>query len=102
VEPERAIRWTLQAERDLEEHHRRLAGLDPEAARRFAASVLDAVEPLARFAFMGPVDPRIRPVGTYRSITCEGARIIYRVEPEVVLILRVWPVRRDPRDLIPE
>lgn len=86
----------------MEEHHRRLAELDAEAACRFAASVLDALEPLPRFPLLGSIARDIRPIGTYRSIPCEDGRIIYRVEAEVIWILRVWIGRRDPRDLVPE
>ncbi len=94
--------WRLSASSDLEEHHRRLEALDPEAARAFAASVLDAIEPLRTFPFVGPIAQDLRPAGTYRSVPCEDGRVLYRVEAEVIWILRIWIGRRDPRDLIPE
>lgn len=102
MKPERRLRWQDAAVRDLEETHAYLFPHDPEAARRFAATILEAAEELLTFPEMGPVADDLRPAGRYRSVVRGHHRLIYRLEAEIIWILRVWDTRRDPRTLRPE
>lgn len=86
---ERAVRWTQRAERDLDAHHARLSARDEDSPRRFAASVLETVLSLSIFPSIGEVEHDLHPAGRYRSLTCEGGRIVYRAEPDVIWILRI-------------
>lgn len=95
----KTVRWSRLAYLDLEEAHGYLEGENPGAARRFAAAILRAVENLERFPQMGTVARDLRPAGTYRHVVCGHHRIIYRIDGEVLRILRVWDTRRDPEDL---
>ncbi len=99
MSPERLLRWHDDAVQDLEAAHGYLLERSPPAARRFAQSVLDAVESLSTFPEMGPIARDLRPHGRYRSWVCSHYRLIYRVDAEVVWLLRVWDTRRNPEDL---
>jgi plasmid stabilization system protein ParE len=102
VKRERILRWQDAAVRDLEEAHACLSKHNPEAARRFAVQILEAVEMLRSFPELGPVAYDLRPHDRYRSLSCGSHRIIYRIDSEVIWLLRVWDSRQDPRSLKPE
>jgi plasmid stabilization system protein ParE len=95
----KAVRWSRLAYLDLESAHGYLEGENPSAARRFAAAILRAIENLERHPQMGAVARDLQPVGTYRHVVCGHHRIIYRIDGEVLHILRVWDTRRNPEDL---
>ncbi len=96
------IRWSRRAEKDLEAAHAYLEERNPEAARRFAIQILRAVESIEEFPEIGAVARDLTPAGQYRHIVSEHHRIIYRIEPEVIRILRIWDSRRNPADLRPD
>jgi plasmid stabilization system protein ParE len=96
------IRWSRLADLDLESAYAFLAERNPEAARRFAADVLEAVTRLRDYPEMGNIARDLSPRGRYRHWVCGHHRIIYRADSETIWILRVWDARRNPDDLIPE
>jgi plasmid stabilization system protein ParE len=102
VKPELKLRWQDAAVRDLEEAHSYLSKHNPEAARRFAAEILDAAEQLLRYPEMGPIAGDLRPPERYRSVVRGHHRLVYRIESDVIWLLRVWDTRRDPNTLRPE
>lgn len=83
--------WTEPALADFESAVRYLAERNPTAADAVRRSILDHVEALARFPFIGPVYDR-DPTGRAREIVCGSYRIFYRVDEdaETVEILTVW------------
>ena len=93
------LRWQDEAVRDLEKAHEYLFERNPEAARRFAQSIVEAAERLREYPEMGPVARDLRPEGRYRSWICGHHRLIYRIDAEVIWLLRVWDTRRNPEDL---
>ena len=96
------LRWSRLADLDLQAAHAFLFERNPDAARRFAASILDAAERLRDHPEMGPVARDLTPYGRYRHWVSGHHRIIYRIDSETIWILRVWDARRNPDDLIPE
>jgi plasmid stabilization system protein ParE len=84
------VRWSHLAYLDLESAHAFLEGENPGAARR---------ENLGLFPHMGAVARDLRPLGTYRHLACGHHRIIYRIDGDVLKVLRVWDTRRNPEDL---
>lgn len=96
------LRWSRLADLDLQAAHAFLYEKNPEAARRLAASILDAVEGLRNHPQMGAVARDLAPLGRYRHWVSGHHRIIYRIDPETIWILRVWDARRNPDELIPE
>lgn len=102
MKPELKLRWQNAAVSDLEEAHAYLSERNPEAARQFAVTILEAAEQLLDYPKMGPIAHDLRPAGRYRSLVRGHHRLIYRIESEVIWLLRVWDTRRDPRALEPE
>lgn len=93
------VRWSRSAYLDLESAHSYLEAENPGAAQRLAAKILRAVENLGLYPHMGAVARDLRPVGRYRHLVCGHYRIIYRIEGEILNVLRVWDSRRNPEDL---
>jgi toxin ParE1/3/4 len=83
--------WTEPAVADLEAITRHIATQSPTAADRVGNSILEHVEILRSFPFIGPVYPS-DPRETTREIVCMKYRIFYRVneEQKQVEILTVW------------
>jgi plasmid stabilization system protein ParE len=102
VKARRPIRWSRLAVHDLEAAHAYLAERNPAAAQRFAATVLRAVESIETHPEIGVVARDLAPLGRFRHLVTGHHRIIYRIEEELIRILRVWDARRNPADLLPE
>ena len=96
------IVWSRLAELDLESAHEYLAKRNSEAARRFAAGILDALARIRRHPEIGAPATDLIPEGKYRHVICGRYRIIYRLAEGAVVILRIWDTRRNPDDMIPE
>ena len=93
------IDWTRGALEDFEQVIRYVARHDGAAADRLRLELLDSVETLARFPFIGPVYERDRS-GRSREIGCRGYRIFYRVdEPDrrIRVLVIQHGSRREPR-----
>lgn len=90
------VEWTEQALADLDGAFAYIDDRNPDAARRFFRGLFTAVKALASFPEMGPLVYDLDPPGHYRQLARGHHRVFYRVENDVVLVLRVWDVRRDP------
>lgn len=102
MKSEGLVRWQEQALRDLEETHAFLAERNPEAARRFARQILEASERLETHPRMGRIAQDLWPANRYRSLVVGHCRLIYRIEDNVIWLLRVWDTRRNPENLMTE
>ncbi len=85
------IVWTDPALTDFESAVRYLNERNPTAAESLRLAVLDHIEQLARFPFIGPLYERDQ-TGRAREIGCGAYRIFYRViEAEKrVEVLTLW------------
>jgi toxin ParE1/3/4 len=85
------IIWTENALVDLESIVRYLLNRNPPAADIVRLSILDSIELLKRFPFIGPHYERDT-TGRAREIVSGSYRIFYRVieDPKRVEILTVW------------
>ena len=81
--------WTDPALRSLDEIAEHIALDKPEAARRYVARVLAAVERLKDFPKSGAVPPEI-PDLPYRQVVVPPCRILYRFDGETVWIVHVF------------
>ncbi|MCI0700052.1 MAG: type II toxin-antitoxin system RelE/ParE family toxin [Planctomycetia bacterium] len=83
--------WTEPALTDFESIVRYLNERNPRAAESVRQDVLNHVELLRRFPFIGPLYERDR-TGRAREIVCGSYRIFYRVDEtgKRVEILTVW------------
>ena len=94
-----SIRWTRSAVRDLTNAREYLHLREPRAARAFARSIRTAVDRIGRHPESGPVATDLEPAGDYRHVVVAPYRVIYMLDGDLVVILRVWDNRRDPSDL---
>jgi plasmid stabilization system protein ParE len=94
------IEWTARALADLDDAFAYLDDRNPEAAQRFFREMFRAVRALATHPEMGPVVFDLEPAGVYRQLIRGYHRVFYRIEDEVVIVLRVWDSRRDPASLV--
>lgn len=86
------IVWFRRAIADLEEARDYIANHDPEAARRVASAIVDAVERLTAHPAVGRPG---RVPGTRELVVSRTPYVIpYRVREGVVEILRVFHARR--------
>ncbi|MGB8354404.1 MAG: type II toxin-antitoxin system RelE/ParE family toxin [Chthoniobacteraceae bacterium] len=85
------IVWTDPSLADLQEIVTFIASDDTAAAERVGHAIIDHVETLRAFPFIGPPYPRGTD-GTLREIVCGNYRIFYRVSEKLKLIeiLTVW------------
>lgn len=93
------VEWTEKALVDLEDAFAYIDDRNPEAAHRFFQEMFRAVKDLAAFPEMGPQVFGLEPPGIYRQLVRGHHRVFYRIEADVVLVLRVWDSRRDPASL---
>jgi plasmid stabilization system protein ParE len=91
--------WTEPAVADLEAVVRRVARDQPAAAERLREQLLESVEVLRRFPFLGPSYEKDQS-GRTREIACRQYRVFYRVmeADHRVEVVTVWhSSRREPR-----
>jgi plasmid stabilization system protein ParE len=92
--------WSDEATEDLRDICSYIAREDPDAALRIGNGILDHVQILARFPFIGPTYPR-GARGPLREIVFRSYRIFYDVSEgsQRVDILHVWHGSRDEPEL---
>ena len=85
------IVWTDPALADLQEVVAYIAEEDPAAAEHVGNVIVDHVETLRSFPFIGPTYPR-GSHGHIREIVCGNYRIFYRAfeQQKLVEILTIW------------
>jgi plasmid stabilization system protein ParE len=88
------IRRSPRAEADLEAILEGLQRTNPAAADRYATEFHDKGQALARFPEMGHLRPEIAP--NVRSTLVLPYVIFYRVEGDIVQIIRILLGKRDP------
>jgi len=94
---------TADAEQDLEEIHRYIAGHDcPENADRVLDRLVAVAENLATHPERGSVPKELRSLGIheYRQVFFKPYRVVYRVVGERVVIYVVADSRRDMQTLL--
>lgn len=94
------IVWSATAISDLKEACLYVARRDPQAAHRMGRGILEHVQILATFPFIGPTYPR-GASGPLREIVFRSYRIFYDVSDQLnrVEILHIWHSARDEPDL---
>lgn len=88
--------WSTNALERLDAEARLIARHRPLAARRFLEQVRDAVARLADFPHSGRSVPEL-PGEMVREVVVGSYRVIYRAEPDQVLILHLMHERQDVR-----
>lgn len=91
--------WSRRATREAERAAEWIARDRPLGALEWLDGLYAVVKRLEQFPFSGHVLPEI-PLAARREIPYRGFRVIYRLRPDAIEILRVAHARRDlrPRD----
>lgn len=100
--PKYTLRWSAQAERNVDEVASQIARRDPVAASRWVERVIDHVENTAAIPLAGRIVPELdRP--ELRETFLGRYRVVYRVEGNVTTLVTIfagqrdgWPVDVDP------
>lgn len=90
----RRVKWTPTAVDELEEIAAYIAEDARMAARRFARGVRDAARSLAELPERGRAVPELHPL-PLRELLLGNYRLIYKVEPERVVIVALVHGARD-------
>jgi addiction module RelE/StbE family toxin len=88
------LEWTEPAREDLRNIRRYISQDSEYYAERFAARLVEAVERLVAFPNMGRAVPEAKRSDT-REIIVHNYRVMYRSEPDRVLILAIVHCARD-------
>ena len=88
------VLWTGPALRDLSEMRDWISRDNPTAARRLAQRIREAVKRVQRHPASGRVVPELA-VSAYREVIVSPYRIIYTLNENAVVVLRVWHGKRD-------
>jgi plasmid stabilization system protein ParE len=90
------LTWTEGATADIEDYAHFLGQRSPNAAIRFVQMINDAAERLCEFPLSGRIVPEWRRRGR-REIIVKNDRVLYRLEPDEVVIIGV----EDARQILP-
>ena len=93
------VEWTERALADLDDAYAYIDDRNPEAAQRFFRGLFSAVKELAEFPEMGPLVFDLDPPGFYRQLVRGHHRVFYRIDADLVIVMRVWDARRDPNTI---
>ena len=93
------IDWSERSISDLSALHDYIARDSRLYAERFVASLVRAVEPLADFPELGRRVPEEPDRADVRELLVRTYRIIYRVEPERILVAAIVHGRHNLDDL---
>lgn len=91
------VKWTGQAESDLEEIIQYIADSSPDRALQLLTEIRKKASDLTSFPERGRHVPELKFLGntTYREIIYRPWRIIYRIEHKQVLVMAVLDARRN-------
>ncbi|MEJ0059302.1 MAG: type II toxin-antitoxin system RelE/ParE family toxin [Terricaulis sp.] len=86
------LRWAIAAQRDLIDIWIWRGRERPELGDRALDRIEAACARLSRFPYLGPPIPRIAPEA--RKLSVEGYLVLYRVESDAVVLVRVVDQRQ--------
>jgi plasmid stabilization system protein ParE len=95
------VRWSLEANDDVENALLYIVQNTPRDARRFYERLLAAAERLGAFPSIGRIAPGLESAGL-REVIVDDYRVLYRVRDDIVGIAAVVHGARDLRHLAEE
>ena len=99
----RSVRWSVEAERDLEDIVDFLLTRSPDEAESVWKPIRGAASRLESLSERGRVVPELRRAGvrTYRELIVRRRyRLLYRASPRSVLVVAVLDGRRDLEEVL--
>ena len=99
---ERRVLWTLTAQSDLDAFVAYIATDNIENALSVLDRLQERADSLTTAAERGRLVPELRSIGVhqYRELIERPWRIVYRIEPDTVIVLAVLDGRRDLESLL--
>lgn len=91
----RSVDWTRAAHRDLGEIQAYLEPRSQKAWRALLSSLFQSIDRLIEFPRLGPA-AEIEGPGEIRKLVVEHCVVVYDVEPNRIVVLRIWDSRQDP------
>ncbi len=92
--------WSARSLRDLDKAHELLAEHSLEAANQAVDNILERSTQLEQFPESGPVEPSLaHRKKEHRYLVSGYHKIIYRIERQKILIIRVFDTRQYPKKL---
>ncbi len=92
--------WSTRSLKDLDQAHDLLAEHSLQAANRTVETILERATQLEQFPESGPVEPSLaHRKKEHRYLVSGHHKIIYRIEKQKILIIRVFDTRQYPRKL---
>jgi addiction module RelE/StbE family toxin len=88
------LRWTGPALDDLRSIRDYVSRDDPVAAKRLAKRLRSSVVRLRRFPKSGRIVPELSS-REFREVIVGSYRIVYNIQEEAVVILRIWHSRQE-------
>lgn len=92
------VKRLSRADRDLDEIWEYLADFDTGAARRQIARIVSAYSRLSKYPYSAPAAPDWGE--SVRSLTCDRYKILHKVGPDSVDILRIVHQAREPTNIL--
>jgi len=92
--------WSARSLKDLDSAYDLLAEHSRQAANLIVETILERVAQIEKFPESGPLEPSlIHRKNEHRYLLSGHHKIIYRIEKQTVLIIRVFDTRQNPNKL---
>ena len=89
--------WDIEATKHLREIYKYIKKSSPEGAKKVRDEIFDVIKKLPANPEMFPVDDlKENNDGNYRVFYIYSYRIVYKITPDSILILRVRHTSREP------
>lgn len=89
--------WDIEATKHLREIYKYIKMSSPEGAKKVRDEIFDVIKKLPANPEMFPVDDlKENNDGNYRVFYIYSYRIVYKIAPDSILILRVRHTSREP------
>ena len=92
------ITWYRKADNDLNQNIAYIAESSPQNAKLVLDGIINLVDSLAVFPYKYPKEP-IYNTENIRFVTKWSFKIVYRVELEVIYILRIFNTHQNPKKI---
>lgn len=91
------IRFSTLSNSDLDGIISHFYNLNKETAKRYYTGILSSITKLKSYPAMGRIVPECRDFfyDKYREVIFENYRIVYRIESDEILIIRILDARMD-------
>lgn len=92
--------WSNRSLHDLDNAYELLAQKSHSTAKRLVENIIDRISQLKQIPESGPLESSLsHHRKAHRYLICGHHKIIYRIEKQAILIVRVFDTRQNPNKL---